>query len=514
MTGNSVNTNSVLLIIFDGFGVNPSRKYNAWAQSRTPHLDEYFATNPHTVLQASGHAVGLPDGQFGNSEVGHLTMGAGRVLEQELLRVAEAIHDGDLEKHPEWQALLTPGTRLHLVGLVSDGGVHSHIAHLLDLLPLIVKAGVEPVIHMITDGRDTPPKSALTYLEQVEKKLASLGSGRIATVSGRYWAMDRAKHRERTERAWRAIVLGSGERAENPREAIEKAYERGETDEFLKPTVIDHPDRPLIKADEKVLFFNFRSDRARQLAAAIGLPEFSDFDRGEVGPRSITCLTQYNANFPFPVLFPPIHPKKVLAEVISNAGMKQFHCAETEKFPHVTYFFNGGWEKPFPGEDREVIPSPKVATYDQQPEMSSPKVADRVIEAIETDKYNFVLVNFANGDMVGHTADMNAVVKAVETLDKQVHRVIEAAKAHGFRVMLTADHGNCDEMVDPLTGEPHTQHTAYPVPLLLMGAGEVQLGTGRGLADIAPTVLELLGLSKPVNMTGRSLILKKHTLGF
>lgn len=509
-----MNTNSVLLIIFDGFGVNPSRKYNAWAQSRTPHLDEYFATSPHTLLQASGHAVGLPDGQFGNSEVGHLTMGSGRVLEQELLRIAESIHDGDLEQHPDWQALMNSGPRLHLVGLVSDGGVHSHIAHLLDLLPIIVKAGIEPVIHMITDGRDTAPKSALRYLQQVEDALESLGSGYIATVCGRYWAMDRAKHRERTERAWRAIVLGSGERANSPREAIEKAYARGDTDEFIKPAVIDHPQSPLIKKDEHVLFFNFRSDRARQLAAAIGLPDFSDFDRGDVGPRPITCMTQYNARFPFPVLFPPTHPKKVLAEVISNAGMKQFHCAETEKFPHVTYFFNGGWEKPFPGEDREVIPSPEVATYDQLPEMSSPKVADRVIEAIESEKYNFVLVNFANGDMVGHTASLDAVVQAVETLDAQAYRVIESAKAHGFRIMLTADHGNCDEMVDPLTGEPHTQHTPYPVPFLLIGAGEVQLGTGRGLADIAPTVLELLGLSKPVNMTGRSLILKNHSLGF
>ncbi|HFD88044.1 MAG TPA: 2,3-bisphosphoglycerate-independent phosphoglycerate mutase [Gammaproteobacteria bacterium] len=513
MTGISVNVKPVLLIIFDGFGMNPSRKYNAWAQSRTPHLDDYFATNAHTLLQASGHAVGLPDGQFGNSEVGHLTMGAGRILEQELLRIAEAIHDGDLEDHTDWKALIDHGGKLHLVGLVSDGGVHSHIAHLLDLLPLIVKAGVEPVIHMITDGRDTPPKSALKYLDQVEKKLESLGSGYVATVSGRYWAMDRAKHRNRTERAWRAIVLGSGNYAKSAREAIEQGYEHGETDEFLKPTVIGRPDMPLIKEDEAVLFFNFRSDRARQLAAAIGLPDFVDFDRGDIGTRKITCMTQYNARFPFPVLFPPTHPKSVLAEVISQAGMKQFHCAETEKFPHVTYFFNGGWEKPFPGEDREVIPSPEVATYDQQPEMSSPKVADRIIEAVESEQYSFVLVNFANGDMVGHTADLNAVIKAVEALDKQVYRVIEAAKAHDFRIMLTADHGNCDEMVDPLTGEPHTQHTAYPVPFLLVGAGDVQLGTGRGLADIAPTILELLGLSKPVRMTGRSLILKQ-SLGF
>lgn len=501
--------NPVLLMIFDGFGMNPSRKYNAWAQSKTPYLDEHFASNPHTLLQASGLAVGLPDGQFGNSEVGHLTLGSGRILEQELLRIAEAIHDGDLEQHPEWQTMLNKGKRLHVVGLVSDGGVHSHIAHLLDLLPLIVNAGIEPVIHMITDGRDTPPSSALTYMKQLESKLEKLGSGYIATVSGRYWAMDRAKNRERTERSWRAIALGKGNTAKSPREAIEAAYARDETDEFIKPTVIGRPDSPLIGMDEPVLFFNFRSDRARQLAAAIGLPEYQEFDRGETGIRHLICMTQYNAKFPFPILFPPRQPKQVLAEVISQAGLRQFHCAETEKFPHVTYFFNGGWEKPFPGEDREAIASAKVATYDMQPEMSTPRVADRIIEAIESGRYHFILVNFANGDMVGHTAAVDAIIESVEILDYHSHRVIEAARARNFRVMLTSDHGNCDEMIDPITGEPQTQHTVYPVPFLLIGKHEARLGIGRGLADVAPTVLQLLGLSKPVKMTGRSLILKQ-----
>jgi 2,3-bisphosphoglycerate-independent phosphoglycerate mutase len=497
-------------MIFDGFGVNPSRSYNAWAQASTPHLDHYFATNPHTLLQASGLAVGLPDGQFGNSEVGHQTIGSGRILEQELLRIAESIRDGELDEMPEWQAMLGSGKRLHLIGLVSDGGVHSHIAHLLEILPLIVKAGVEPVIHMMTDGRDTPVKSALDYLEQLEKLLEKLGKGYVATVSGRYWAMDRAKNLDRTERAWRSIVLGRGERADSPREAIEAAYARKETDEFIKPTVIGRPTLPLIGEDEAVLFFNFRSDRARQLTAAIGLTDFEGFDRGEAaGVRKITCMTQYNASFPFPALFLPNRPEKVLADVISQAGLKQFHCAETEKFPHVTYFFNGGWEKPFPGEDRTAIPSPRVATYDMQPEMSTPQVADELIKAIESEKYHFLLVNFANGDMVGHTASMDAVITAVETLETQSHRVIEAALSKGCRVMVTADHGNCDEMVDPLTGEPHTQHTVYPVPFLLIGERNQQLGIGRGLSDIAPTVLDLLGLSKPVRMTGRSLILKK-----
>ena len=496
-------------MIFDGFGVNPSRTYNGWAQASTPHLDKYFANNPHTLLQASGLAVGLPDGQFGNSEVGHQTIGAGRILEQELLRIAEAIRDGELEEMPDWQAMLANSKRLHLIGLVSDGGVHSHIAHLLEILPLIVNAGVEPVIHMMTDGRDTPARSALGYLEQLENLLETLGKGYIATVSGRYWAMDRAKNLDRTERAWRAIVLGQGNRAGSPREAIEAAYARNETDEFIKPTVIGRPALPLIAADDSVLFFNFRSDRARQLTAAIGLADFEGFDRGDAGVRRITCMTQYNANFPFPALFLPQRPEKVLAEVISQAGLKQFHCSETEKFPHVTYFFNGGWEKPFPGEDRCVVPSPRVATYDMQPEMSTPQVADELIKAIESEQYHFLLVNFANGDMVGHTASMDAVVEAVETLEAQSHRVIEAALSKGCRVMLTADHGNCDEMRDPLTGAPHTQHTVYPVPFLLIGERNLQLGIGRGLSDIAPTVLDLLGLSKPVRMTGRSLILKK-----
>jgi len=496
-------------MIFDGFGVNPARKYNAWSQAKTPYLDDYFATNPHTVLQASGLAVGLPDGQFGNSEVGHLTLGTGRILEQELLRIAEAIENGDLEELPEWQNLLTTGKRLHLIGLVSDGGVHSHIAHLLELLPLIVKAGVEPVIHMITDGRDTPPHSSLTYLEQLESKLEELGSGTIATVSGRYWAMDRANNWERTERAWRAIMLGQGDKGETAREIIETSWKNDISDEFIKPTVVGRPDSPMIGEDESVLFFNFRSDRARQLAAAIGLDDFPEFDRGEAGIRPLTCMTQYNVYFPFPILFSPERPEQVLADVISQADMKQFHCAENEKFPHVTYFFNGGWEKPFPGEDRFMVPSPKVKTYDMQPEMSTPKVADKVIEAIESKNYDFVLVNFANGDMVGHTAIPEAVVKAVETLDTESHRVIEVALQHGFRVLVTADHGNCDEMVSPATGEPHTQHSVYPVPFLLLGKPDAQLGIGRGLADVAPTILELLGLSKPVKMTGKSLILKK-----
>lgn len=501
-----MNRRPVLLIILDGFGLNPSRLNNGWALARTPHLDGYFASNPHTALQASGAAVGLPDGQFGNSEVGHLTLGAGRILLQELVRICETIKGGGLNAKPAWQALLERRGRVHLIGLVSDGGVHSHIDHLLGLLPVLQQAGMTPVIHMITDGRDTAPRAARNYLTAVEQKLSEIGTGEIATVSGRYFAMDRAMHWDRTQRAWSAMVLGEGLHAGSAQEAIEAAYARGEGDEFIQPTVIGSPESPIIAPEEPVLFFNFRSDRMRQLAAAMGLEAFSHFSR-ETGPRHVVCMTEFNAHFPFPVLFPPQHPEKSLAEVLSDAGLKQFHCAEREKYPHVTYFFNGGREKPVEGEDREIIPSPDVATYDLKPEMSALEVADRVIQAIETERYDFIIVNLANGDMVGHTAVPEAIIAAVETLDTQSHRVIEAALQRNFRVLLTADHGNCDEMVDPATGEPHTQHTVYPVPFLLLGERSAQLGIGRGLRDVAPTVLDLLGIPQPEEMTGRSLIL-------
>ena len=364
-------------------------------------------------------------------------------------------------------------------------------------------------LNAIVVGRehsDTAPRAALKYLDAVEKALEKLGKGSIATVSGRYCAMDRAKHWDRTQRAWSTMVLAQGVTADSPRDAIESAYARGEGDEFIQPTtIVGHGG---IGKDEPVLFFNFRSDRARQLAAAMGLQDFSNFDRGTADTRRLICMTEYDANYPFPVLFRPEIPEQVLAEVLSEAGLRQFHCSETEKYPHVTYFFNGGTEPPYPGEDRAIVPSPTVATYDTRPEMSAGGVANKLIEAIESDQYDFALVNFANGDMVGHTARREAVISAVETLDLESNRVFRVALERGWRIMLTADHGNCDEMVDPISGEPHTQHSEYPVPFLLMGEGPVKLGTGRGLADIAPTVLDLLGLARPPEMTGRSLILK------
>ena len=498
----------VLLAIFDGFGLNPSRAHNAWALARTPHLDHYFASYPHTVLQASGRAVGLPDGQFGNSEVGHLTLGSGRVLEQDLIRIANAMYDGSFAQLPAWQDMLADCKRLHLVGLVSDGGVHAHIEHLLGILALLRQTRVEPVIHMVTDGRDTAPRAAPGYLAELERALASLGRGYIATVSGRYCAMDRARHWDRTERAWRAMVLGQGVMAATAREAIEGAYTRGEGDEFIQPTVL--AGHRGIASDEAVLFTNFRSDRVRQLSAAFGLEDFDGFDRGGVCLQKLVCMTEYDARYPFPLLFSPQTPRQVLAEVLSDAELAQLHCSETEKFAHVTYFFNGGRETPFPREDRIIVASPEVATYDLQPEMSAPGIADQLIGAIRGGKHDFIVTNFANADMVGHTARRESIIRAVETLDLESHRVFRVALENNWRILLTADHGNCDEMVNPDTGEPHTQHTEYPVPFLIMGEGPVRLSTGRGLADIAPTILELLGVPQPPDMTGRSLILKQR----
>lgn len=498
-----------LLVIMDGIGVNPSKQNNAYHEAATPHLDGFLAHHSHTLIETAGRAVGLPDGQMGNSEVGHLTLGCGAILRQDLVRIDDAISDGSLAKNPVLLAAIQSarqaGRPLHLLGLVSDGGVHSHMRHLLALIDLCGAQGVVPVLHMITDGRDTAPRNAPVYLTEVEPALGRHG-GFIGTVSGRYWAMDRDRRWDRVQKAFDALVHGSGATAESAAQAIEEAHLAGETDEFILPRVIRRDG--LIQAGDAVIFFNFRNDRPRQLTEALSQADFGGFDRGDFEPVTVTCLTLYDERFGLPVAFPPERPKLTLARIISEHGLTQFHCAETEKYPHVTFFFNGGVEQPGPGERHVMIPSPKVATYDLQPEMSAPAVADATIQALR-EGYDFLLVNFANGDMVGHTAVHDAVVAAVEAVDTQVGRVVDVAMEQGYSVIVTADHGNCEEMVDPVTGEPHTQHTLYPVACIIIDEARWRLMTGAGLSAIAPTVLQLMGIPQPAEMSGRSLLIEE-----
>ncbi len=502
----------VILIILDGFGTNPGKLNNAIAIADTPRFDDYFSRATHTLLQASGHAVGLPDGQMGNSEVGHLTLGCGSIVRQDLVRIDDAIADRSFFSNKVWLSAIkgaaTAGQPVHLWGLVSDGGVHSHLTHLLALLELCHLHGARPLVHIITDGRDTPPQSALAYIEAVENGARAAG-GAIATLMGRYYAMDRDQRWERTECAWRALVEGKGRRVSSARAAIESAYAIGENDEFIKPCIL--PGWEPLSGEEAFISFNFRKDRPRQLVAALSDPAFKGFDRGAKPPQiSVTCMMRYDRASPLPFAFHHEAPAITLSQLISEAGLKQLHCAETEKFAHVTYFFNCAHSELRAGEEHILIPSPKVATYDLKPEMSAPEVAAKVVEAIESGTFAFILVNFANGDMVGHTAVREAVIKAVETLDLEVGRVLDAAVAHGYSVILTADHGNCEEMVDPTTGTPHTQHTTYPVPCLIIDQQDWQLSTSGGLSNIAPTVLQLLGLPKPAGMTANSLLLQSR----
>lgn len=505
----SVPRNPVLLIIMDGFGVNPSKLNNAIYAAKTPHLDAYFSRYVHTLLDCAGYAVGLPDGQMGNSEVGHLTLGCGSIIRQDLVRIDMAIAEGEFFHNKALchalDAAHAKHRPIHLLGLLSAGGVHSHTRHLQALLELCQQKQVQPMLHVITDGRDTPPKSILNYLPAIEKSLKA-ANGRIASVSGRYYAMDRDQRWERTQQAFAALVQGQAARFDTIHAAITDAYQAGETDEFIKPRLVAQ--ESLIQTDDEVIFFNFRNDRPRQLTQALALADFAHFERGDhFTPVRVTCLTQYDPNYGLPVAFTPERPELTLAEIISQAGIAQFHCAETEKYAHVTFFFNGGREAPWAGEERVMIPSPKVSTYDMQPEMSAPEVADAVIGALQAGQYGFIVVNFANGDMVGHTAVREAVIKAVEALDTAVGRVLDTAVEQGYAVILTADHGNCEELIDPVTGEPHTQHSMYPVPCLIIDKSAQRLLTGAGLSAIAPTVLQLMGLPQPEGMKGRSLLL-------
>ncbi len=500
--------NPVILIILDGFGANPSKRNNAIAIANTPNLDNYFSNNTHTTIQASGSASGLPDGQMGNSEVGHMTLGCGEVVRQNLVIINDSVADGSFCKNKVLTKVINKSvkkeTPIHIIGLVSDGGIHSHINHILALISMIHQHGGIPNLHLITDGRDTPPRSAEKYLAIVEPALIAAG-GKISSVMGRFYAMDRDNRWERIELAWKCLVNGEGRHNITVAEAIKDAYQRGEDDEFIFPTFIENGD--IINKGDKVIFINFRKDRPRQIVSSLFKKDFSEFDRGDYHPVEVTCFTEYDEWFQLPYAFEQDKPKSTLAGTISTAGIKQLHCAETEKYAHVTYFFNGGKGEPYPGEDRYLIESPKVETYDLMPQMSAGLVTDKVIKAMQNDKYGFIVVNFANGDMVGHTAKQEAVIQAVEVLDREVDKVIKTARDTGFSVILTADHGNCDEMVDPVTGEPHTQHTVYPVPCLIIDDLSWKLSTEGGLKNIAPTVLRLMGLPKPQEMPSRSLLL-------
>jgi len=504
----------VALIILDGWGIREECADNAVCQARTPHLDALLRDCAVTRLGASGMDVGLPDGQMGNSEVGHLNIGAGRVVYQDLTRISKSIADGDFFANPELLAAvrgaLKRGGTLHLMGLLSDGGVHSHNTHLYALLELAKREGLRDVcVHAFLDGRDTPPRSGIHYLEQLEEEMARIGVGRIGTVIGRYYAMDRDNRWERVERAYRAMTSAEGLRVASSAEAIRSAYADDQGDEFVEPRVVCRDGVPLgpVRDGDALIFFNFRADRAREITRAFTAQEFNGFERG-VAPQlsAYVCLTEYDATFPLPVAFPSETLTRILGEEVANAGLRQLRIAETEKYAHVTFFFNGGVEAPFPGEDRVMIPSPKeVATYDQKPAMSAVEVTDAVVARIASGDYDLIVLNYANPDMVGHTGMLPAAVSAMETVDACVGRVVAALREAGGAALITADHGNCEEMLDA-NGQPQTAHTSNPVPLIYCAPGErPELRPGI-LADLAPTILTLMRLEVPGEMTGRSLI--------
>jgi 2,3-bisphosphoglycerate-independent phosphoglycerate mutase len=504
----------VALVILDGWGIGKSGPGNAIEAAATPTMDRILATCPHTTLFTSGAAVGLPEGQMGNSEVGHLNIGAGFIVHQWISRIDHAIAEGELAANPILTAAIDHCVKtdrtLHMGGLVSDGGVHSHIRHIVALIEIAAARGLKKIaIDAFTDGRDTLPTSGIGFIVDLEQKLREVGVGRIATVSGRYYAMDRDKRWQRTQIAYDAIVSGQGRTASSAKQAIQTSYDAGVTDEFIIPTVIPNPDGPDGMQDGDVfLFANFRSDRGRQLTHALSDPDFTGFDRSRVVARTcrVITMTRYEEGLPVDVLFEPHDIVTPLAKVISDAGLAQFHCAETEKYPHVTFFINGGREEPFPGEVRKMIPSPRVATYDLQPEMSAIPVADATVEAIQSGKYDFIVVNFANPDMVGHTGNIPAVIKAVETVDAQLARVLAALQKVGGVALVIADHGNAEEEIDAATGGPMTAHTTNPVPCVLVGDGQVTLRNGAVLSSVAPTILHLLGLPIPPDMTTPSLL--------
>ncbi|MBI5642744.1 MAG: 2,3-bisphosphoglycerate-independent phosphoglycerate mutase [Deltaproteobacteria bacterium] len=498
----------------DGWGINPDKKGNATRLADLPNLTRLYQEYPGTALDTSGLAVGLPPGQMGNSEVGQLTMGAGRVIYQELTRIGKAIEDGEFHENAMLDELFSylkdKDKALHVMGLLSDGGVHSHICHLYAILDAAKKKGLSKVyIHAFLDGRDTPPASGAGYMEELVSYMNKNGVGRVASVSGRYYAMDRDNRWERVEKAYNAIAKGEGRKAADPVAAIKESYGKGETDEFFTPTVMEGGGGPVNVSDnDAVFFFNFRADRAREITKPFVLDDFDGFKRGE-RPRIVQfiCMTEYEQKLNLPVLFKPQDIKNILGEVLSKAGIKQFRVSETEKYAHVTFFFNGGKEAPFPGEDRVLIPSVKdVPTYDLSPEMRALEIAGTAVEKIEKGGYGFMLMNFANGDMVGHTGVLDAAIKACGTVDKAIGIVVGAALKMGWACIITSDHGNAEQMVDPETNEPFTAHTTNRVPFILVDGGkkDVKLKSG-GLQDVAPTVLKLLEIESPEEMKGEPL---------
>jgi 2,3-bisphosphoglycerate-independent phosphoglycerate mutase len=499
----------VMLVILDGFGWREDTADNAVRIARTPIFTQLWQTCPHAFLRTSGRDVGLPDGQMGNSEVGHLNIGAGRVVPQELVRIGDAIADGSIAKLPAFTALIrklhASGGTCHLIGLISPGGVHAHEDHAVALAKLLHAAGVPTVLHAFTDGRDTPPQSAADDLARL---IAALPAGvRVGTVCGRYYAMDRDKRWDRVAKAYNVLVDGNGARFADPVAAVRDAYAHDTFDEFVVPAAID--DYQGMRDGDGILCFNFRSDRVREILGALLEPAFDGFPRPRVPHFTIAVgMTRYSDELaPFlDAMFPPEPLTHLLGDIAASAGRTQLRMAETEKYPHVTYFLNGGQETCFPGEDRIMVPSPKVATYDLQPEMSAPELTDKAVAAIEAAKYDLIVLNFANPDMVGHTGVLKAAVRAVETVDASLGRIAEAVRHQGGALLITADHGNCELMKDPVTGGPHTAHTTNPVPVVLLGGDAEALRDGR-LADIAPTLLALMGLPKPVEMTGSTLIL-------
>ncbi len=499
----------LVLTILDGYGMSDCREVSAISKAKTPRITEFFAKYPNTTLRASGMDVGLPEGQMGNSEVGHTNIGAGRIVYQELTRITKSILDGDFFENKALCQVMEEcrdsGKKLHLMGLLSDGGVHSHHSHLYALIEMAKKIGLQHIyVHCLLDGRDVPPNSGLDFVRQLEEKLASIGAGKIATVMGRYFAMDRDNRWDRVEKAYNAMTMAEGEMAATGSTAVENSYANQVFDEFVLPTVVDK--MGTIDAGDGVIFFNFRPDRAREITRTFVDTEFSGFVRKKFSKVHYVCMTQYDAMMPeVSVAFLPQELTHTFGEYISKKGLSQLRIAETEKYAHVTFFFNGGVEQNYPGEDRCLIPSPKVATYDLLPQMSAFEVKEAVVEKIRSGKYDVIVLNFANCDMVGHTGMMDAAIAAVEAVDTCVGEVVDAVISMDGQVIITADHGNADRMIDN-DGGPFTAHTTNPVPMILIGGKDRSLRSGC-LADIAPTMLALLSLEKPSEMTGESLII-------